>query len=267
MIRPNYTIVRSTALSIATAIAISIPAMGTNSQSQTSRKKHCKATASVRKYQVSSNIASALKGLNLRKELGNGILMSQRPSNDAYYGAECLKFKTELKGIISDFMAVICVVPALSTDYMLIDNLETALTLVDYIPARSLFLMWKTLGEQLERIRTAINSFGLDLSVIPPLKDYTFFNEATYTYEASCTGHSNIDTSNANNLTRPLFNKSFVELFQARIEMFAFRLGSFTDLMPDNRVRVTDTETNDVRVALISSEQVKAPLELIAMNS
>jgi len=270
MIRHNYTFVRSTALNVATAISISIPVSGSSDhfgQLKTTRKNPYKATAGKQKIQASINIATIMKSLNLKKEIEKGLPVTQCQSNGAQYGVECLNFRTELKGVISDFLAVICIVPALSTDKLLIDNLETALTLVDYIPANSLFLMWKTLGEQLGLIRTAINNFGQELAVIPPLEDFTFFNESTNTYEVSSTESPDAGMRNDKNSSQSLFNRSFLSLFQARIEMYAFRLNSFANLIPEVSISKTDTETHDVCALLVNSDPLTAPLELVAMTS
>jgi len=270
MIRHNYTFVRNTALSIATAISISIPVSGPRDligQPKTPHKKPYKATAGEQKVQASIDIVSIIKELNLTKKIGNSAQTMPNSSNGGDYGTECHTFRTELKGVISDFLAVICVVPALSTDHMLIDNLEAASTLVDYIPAGKLFLMWKTLGEQLGQIQTAVNNFGQDLAVVPPLENFTFFNESTNSYEDSDIRQPDESTRNDVNFTRSLFNRSFVNLFQARIEMYAFRLNSFSDLLPKSRLSTTDTDTHEVYMSLTSSDHLKAPLELIAMTS
>jgi len=246
MKQANYISLRQTALSIATAVAISVPETG-----------------------IVGEITPILKELNLKKQLQNNNFMRQyRSSGKSHtsgkqgHTSECIKYRTELKGVISDFLSIITIVPGLSSDNSLIENLESALTLVDNIPDQTTFLIWKTLGNQLEYIRTAVNKYEQDMTIIPPLDNFTVFNTSTNSYEMDNSKRpANQINEDVDALS--LFDRSFVDLFRVRLDMYACRLNSLVDLTPDAKIDAEDA--GYAGLVLSRSDHANSPQQHLAM--
>jgi hypothetical protein len=246
----NSTSIRRTTLCVAMAIAVSIPGIATaglldkaKNRAQTAKARVSSTVTQVRQERplattlqnIGPNlpdleIIEIVKELNLKEQLLNTIALMREIQADYQYfsggtgcEAECAEFREELKGVFGDFLSLVREVPVLSADGALVDNLERALRVIDYIPPRALYPMWQLISGQLEQIRIAAGSMLQDLDSLPPLEDDGDISRST---------QSTGNTTDAG-LCEWLDDKPFVDLVQARLEMFAWKLKTAADLIPD----------------------------------
>lgn len=242
--------IRRTTLCVAMAVAVSLPGISAagyfdkaKSRAQTAKARVSTAVTQVRQERPLATtlqnigpdlpdleIIEIVKELNLKGQLLNTIaLMKEIQADYQYFSggtgceAECAEFREELKDVFGDFLSLVREVPVLSADGALVDNLERALRVIDYIPPRALYLMWQLISGQLEQIRMAAGSMLQALDSLPPLEDDGGISRST---------QSTSNTTEAG-FCEWLDDKPFVDLVQARLEMFAWKLKTAADLIPD----------------------------------
>jgi len=272
----NHTFIRKTALIVATAIAISVPGIGAAglfNRTQTRKQNGSKTVAEATVSLPDVELIEIMKVLNLKEILQNIIIMQPIQTDYHYISdgsecvAECVNYRIELRGLMNDLLSLIDHVPILNTDNALIGNLKNAMNLVDYMPPRAMYLLWKTLGGQLEHIRASVIHISQGLAPVPPLDDFTVFNDTTYTYETMSKQEPNNESS-SDIYARSAFEKPFVDFFQARLEMLVWRLHSLTNSGTDIEVRsqgsVTTAVSTKADISLSPGDQGRNPLQLIA---
>jgi hypothetical protein len=282
------TSIRRTTLCVAMAIAVSVPSIATaglldkaKNRAQTAKARVSTTVTLVRQERPAANalknigqnlpdmeILEKVKELNIKEQLINTIrLMKEMQVDYQYFSggsdceAHCAEFREELKGVFADFLSLIDEVPVLSADPTLVDNLERVSNLIDYIPPRALYLMWQVLSGQLEQVRVAATTIRQDLASLPLLEDDNAGTGTSSTGEAFCGW---------------LEEKPFVNLVQARLEMFAWRVKTAVDLIPDIEVKgdvgaeagaaagVAATVSADTGVSVKPTDQLKILLKAVA---
>lgn len=250
----NYKSIRLSAIAVATAFAITVPSVGNagwfnqaKAKVQTVKSNVTSTARNVGQNMSEMEIIQKVQELNLKEQLLETIALMQQMQSDYQYftggsgcAADCARFRIELKNVLNEFISLVYDVPVLRADGALISNLERTVNIVDYIPPRALYLMWQSLDGQLEQIRTGVNEIRQQLTLLPPLQGDD--NEVNYSADAQ--GTSSRSTSNNSSNRGDAFcgwvnrdQKAGVELLQARLEMFAWRLKSAADIIPDIEVK------------------------------
>lgn len=81
---------------------------------------------------------------------------------------ECKAFRAELKALFGDLLSLTEEVPVLRRKANLVSNIERLSGLIDYLPARALYLMWQTTGDQIDDLRFAAENIRHALIALPP---------------------------------------------------------------------------------------------------
>ena len=254
----NSVSIRRTVIAVATAIAIALPGIGaagmfdrakqgiktvktrtgiviTNVQK---RKPLATALQNAKQNLPGSALIEQVRELKLVEQLQDMVaLLNQMQADYQYFsggercGAECTTFRIELKGVFNEFLALVQEVPVLNTGSGLAEKIQRVSNLVDYIPPRALYLMWQTMADQIPQLRAAAGEIRQALAALPPMQDV-----AGNTVEAVASGARSAGSAVCA-WSDSAVDKPFVELIQARLEMFAWQLKSAEGLIPDIEVK------------------------------
>jgi hypothetical protein len=252
--------IRRTAICAATVLAVSLPGAASagifnkvkSNVAKVSKAVNSKTVSIVRKAKAIpnpiKNLSSNLPGselfdiaqeLQLMKQLRETLELLRRVQGDyrdfsgGTFGCEgeCQAFRGELKNLFGDLLSLAEEVPVLSERSNLIANIERLSALIDYVPARALYLMWQATGDQIDQVRTAAETIRLALIGLPPMVNLSDIAAA-------------IDAGGAFVADSPLCgwvnknNKPVLEWVQVELEGLAWALNTIDGFIPDVEIKV-----------------------------
>jgi hypothetical protein len=187
-----------------------------------------------------ADLIAMVQGLHLKEQLRDAVGLLQQMQQDYQFfsggstgcAAQCASFRADLKDLFGEFLAVVYELPALRAEGGLADNLERLSALVDYVPPRALYLMWQNLAGQIADVRTMLGELRQELASLPPLQPVA--GADAMSARSVGTGGSGAGSCD---WVLDDDRKPWVDLLQARLEMFAWRLKSAADLIPDVEVK------------------------------
>ena len=170
--------------------------------------------------------------LHLKEQIENTVAYIQQVQADyrsfsgGQFGCEgeCKAFRSELKGLFTDFIFTIEDAPVMQKRNGLIDNLERLSNLIDYVPPRALYLMWQTTGDQLDELRDTIETVRRAFIGLPPFMMAPRITAAVADSQA-CAWIKQKD-------------KPVVEWLQVEMEGLAWGLKTIEGFIPDAEVKV-----------------------------
>lgn len=290
----NFSSLRRVTIVTLTALAIVLP--GTASAgpfdriSSKAQSVKARATGAVNKVRKDRPVASALQGLggnlpdvslieeiqalNPREQFQNSTqLLRQMQQDYAYFsggqgcGAECARFRTELKAIFSDYLALTGEVPALSENTRLVESIQRVSDIIDYIPPRALYQLWQAIGSRLDDLQAVPQQIRQILASLPVTEvvsnTVTDINQAgTWVADSPMCVWAAKD------------NKPFIALYQARLERFSWAVKTVADLIPDLSVEgevgveagvAVGMVTGSAAFAMKPSDSLKIALKVMAV--
>ena len=288
---------RRTAICIASAIAIAVPGLSSagfgdraKARIQTVRTNTGVVITNVQRSRPLANKIDELKApateiletveeLQVLEQLNDTIdLMKQIQVDYRYFSggqgcaAICADFRSSLKTIFYNFASLITEIPALDNESGLIENIERVSDLIDYMPPRALYLMWQAMSAKLSDLEAMADEIRQTLDSLPPLMDLSTFGPNTMS--------TSLDTGNTSDMGEGGFcewvkdeNKPAIELIQARLEMFGWRVEKAEGLIPDVEVKAEGGGEAGAAVANVTAaagvgmkptDGVKMALKIIA---
>ncbi len=260
MLQQYSTQIRRTAICAATALAVSLPGAASAGvfdkakSNVTKVRKTVKSTAVsiVRKAKTIPNPIENLPGelpgselfdiaqeLQLMEQLRETLELLRQGQADyrdfsgGTFGCEgeCQAFRGELKNLFGDLLSLAEEVPVLSKRSSLIANIERLSGLIDYVPARALYLMWQATGDQIDQVRTAAETIRQTLIALPPMVDLSDIAAAvdaggTFVADSPMCGWVNQK------------NKPVLEWVQVELEGLAWALNTIDGFIPDVEIKV-----------------------------
>lgn len=146
-------------------------------------------------------------------------------------GATCARFRSSLKSIVDNFLALSLDVPALNGKRDLNENLRRMSKLIDHVPPRALYLMWQTMSGEVSELESMTVEIRQTLASLPPLMPSSGLGGSSVT-KANAGGSNSGGFCDWTNQEK----KPVIELVQAHLERFAWRLEKLADLIPDLQV-------------------------------
>lgn len=161
-------------------------------------------------------------------------------------GGTCASFRSSLKNIVDNFVALSLEVPALKNARGLTENLQRTSKLIDYVPPRALYLMWQTMSGKIAELESMTDDIRRTLASLPPLIPPSSFgaNAMSTSADSSISKASTGGASSggfcewANPEKTPVF-----ELVQAKLEKMGWELDKLADMIPDIEVKAHEGGT------------------------
>lgn len=136
--------------------------------------------------------------------------------------AECAIFREDLKDMFDAYLGIAERVPALQKRQGLVRNIKRMSGLVDVVPARALYPMWKALDGKIDNVKSSAAKIERLLETLPPLADMQAF--AGSASDAVC------DWADKD-------NHPVAEWAQGELEHVAWGFKSAADIIPDLEVK------------------------------
>lgn len=175
--------------------------------------------------QTSQTLFNTVQQLHVLKQLTGGVqLVRQVEKNYSAFtspgecSGTCASFRGQLQNIFASFLSLVQTVPALENRPVLTKNLTRAADLIDYIPPRALYLMYKSLAPRITQLQNTADDLRQTLASLPTLESSSGFNlSGTGTAICGWVGQS---------------NKPFLKLFQARLQYNSWVLTTAASMIP-----------------------------------
>lgn len=258
MYRPNSSRIRRTSICVATALAISIPGVAAagpfdkvkGAKTNVARvvsivgQKRPAADAlrnGARDLPNPAEIFATLKELELKEQL-QGAIQIMRQMNADYADFSPDRFRQDVKAVFDDYLSIVEEVPFLNRRAGLVDNIRRASNVIDYVPSRVLYVMWRALGDQIDELGTAAENIRQALDALPP------FVEASDMWSYA-TMQGTLDASAPICGWVGLKDKPVVEWIMAELKRIAWIIKTAESLIPNPEVKVEAGGTAGVAVA------------------
>lgn len=274
MLQKNSQSIRRTTICVATALAIVLPGAATagvlDKVKNRVQTKVTKAGTIISNVRENRPVANALKnaGQNLRsrveENLPGGALfdlveqfnpkeqiqevvgLMQHVNGDyvtfagGMFGCQavCTTFREDLKDVLDSYLSLAEQVPALDKRQGLARKIERMSGLVDVVPARALYPMWKALDGKTDKLKTTAANIKRMLESLPPLTDMQGFTGDV--------GGAVCDWANEE-------NHPVAEWAQGELEHVAWIFKSLADLIPDLEVKGEAGAEGGVAVANVTA--------------
>ncbi|MBZ2168624.1 hypothetical protein [Marinobacter sp. F4216] len=223
----------------------------------------------------SPDIFADIKDMNVLDQLKQTMGMIRQMQTEYEYftggsgcSAICAGFRSRIKYILNDFLNLASEIPALSSRQDLLENLQRMSVVIDYVPPRPLYLMWQTVGAQMQQLESTVSDIRQMLASLPPLLE-----PARYGFQAVSSGNLNRAPSGevcewAVEESEPKF-----ELIRESLNMSAWVLKKSADLIPDVSIEAEGgasagagvaNATASATVGVKPTDVLKSLLKLIA---
>ena len=174
-----------------------------------------------------------VKKMNVAEQLRDTVSLVDKIQAEYQYfsggegcQASCASFRQRLKNVLNNFSQLVNEVPALRNDQSLVENMQRATDLIDYLPPRALYLMWQVMSTKLADIEATTGQIRQTLAKLPPLQPVGFdaISNATASTEGSC-GWKGKDKD------------PWVKLVRGSLEFFAWNVNKIEGMIPDVAVK------------------------------
>lgn len=294
MITTAFTPIRRTVISAFTALSIALPGTGTaglfdkaKARAQTVKANVSRTVSRVQQNRpiisAFQNVGQELPDLDLIKQVqalkpleqfrSTGRMLDQIQIDYQYFtggegcAAECGFFRTDLKGVMNEYLQLAGEVPALNANTRLSETLNRTNDLIDYIPPQALYLMWQAIGSRLDDLQSAPDQIRRILAALPPVEDIP---DITADY-VSMTGEQ---VANSRMCEWAGQDKPFIELSQARLEQLSWVIKTIESFIPDVEIEAEAGVEAGIAVGMVTgsaavtvkpTDTVKAALKAMAV--
>ncbi|MFP5506234.1 MAG: hypothetical protein ACLGH6_08550 [Gammaproteobacteria bacterium] len=246
--------IRRSFLTLATAVAIAVPGLG-SAAGFADRIQTIKTKAGVHITNVQQNrprplakavenvaapangVFQKVKDLQVVEQFNQTMELVQRMQADYQYfsggqgcSGTCAGFRASLKNIFTDYVALIGEVPALSGNTQLIANIQRSADLLDYMPPRALYLMWQAMAAKVAELEGMTQEIRQTLYNLPPLTEPAPGVALDIRSSSSSAGNGGVCAWAGQ-------DKPVLELIQARLELMGWELEKVEGLIPDIEVK------------------------------
>lgn len=152
--------------------------------------------------------------------------------------AVCANFREDLKDVLGSYLSLVEQVPALNKRQGLVRKIERMSRLVDVVPARALYPMWKSLDGRTDKLKTTAVNIKRMLESLPSLEDVQGFSQDA--------GGAVCDWANEE-------NHHIAEWIQGELEHVAWGFKSLADVIPDLEVKGEAGAEGGVAVANVTA--------------
>lgn len=251
MTAPNSTRIRRTTICVAMALAVALPGVAAagpfdraKSRVQSAKSKAAQVVSIVGKKRPvaealqgfgedlpdPADIFAMLRELELKQQL-QGAIETMREMNADYANFPADRFRADLKAVFDDYLSLAEEVPGLNNRTGLIDNVRRVPGLIDYVPPRVLYAMWRTLGDQVEEMGAAAATIRQVLDALPPFVDagdvWDYANmQGGFDASAPICGWVELK------------DKPLVAWIQAELKRIAWTLKTVESLIPNPEIKV-----------------------------
>jgi len=299
------TTIRRNSIAFATIVAISLPGLASaglgdrvKSRIQTVKTSTGTLVTNVQQHRPLANAVGAakeqvqeifdnVKEMNIVEQLRDtmGLIRQQQADYQYFSGgsgcqASCASFRQRLKNVIANYSQLVSEVPALSNARGLVDKLERAANLIDYVPARALYPMWQAMSDRLEDIEAASGQIRETLANLPPLRPIGFGLRSGIPTRSDMLTSSTMSTRSAgggqgsycdwaNQKDQPWY-----DAVKGSFDSLSWLIDKIVDMIPDPEVKVQGGGTagaavvNAEAAAGVSVKPVQAakfPLKVISL--
>lgn len=262
--------IRRTAICVVTALAIALPGAASaglrdkvKSRVQNTAAKAVAVATNIREQRPlaralqnaaqnapGAGIIELVRELEVKEQFLNGKALIQEVQADYRYfsggvtgcEAECKAFRAELKATFDDFLSLVEEVPVLENKPGLYENIARVADLIDFVPPRTLYLMWQALDAQMDELRMTADQIRALLATLPPVdvvSDIGVYAQMAGTYVADSPVCDWADQKKT----------PYVDLVQAELERIAWALKTVAGRIPGASISVKIGATAGIAVA------------------